>query len=64
MLKTGIIGSVVAAICCFTPVLVWIFAGLGVSAALAWMDFILLPMLAIFLVITGAALWKRRQSQS
>ena len=64
MLKTGIIGSVVAAVCCFTPILVWTFAGLGVSAALAWMDFILLPMLALSLTMTGAALWRRRQSQS
>ena len=59
LLKTGIIGSVIAAICCMTPVLVVLLGALGFSAAVGWLDFVLLPTLAVFLAITGYALWKR-----
>ena len=61
LLKTGIIGSVIMALCCVTPVLVLLFGVLGLSAAVGWLDFVLLPGLAVFLAITGYALWKRRQ---
>ena len=63
LLRTGIIGSAVTAICCFTPVLVLLFTALGVSAALGWIDWILLPALAIFLAMTAYAIWLRRRSQ-
>ncbi|NEU34255.1 mercury resistance system transport protein MerF, partial [bacterium LRH843] len=48
ILKAGIIGSVIAAICCFTPVLVVVFGVVGLSAWLGWLDYVLLPALAIF----------------
>ena len=62
MLRTGIIGAAIAAICCFTPLLVVILAALGASAAVAWLDFVLLPALAFFLCLIGVALWRRRSS--
>lgn len=61
LLRIGIVGSVVAAICCFTPIIVILFGSLGLSAAVAYLDFVLLPTLAVFLGITGYALWKRQQ---
>ena len=60
LLKTGIIGSVIVALCCVTPVLVLLFGVLGLSALVDGLDFVLLPALAVFLAITGYALWKRR----
>jgi mercuric ion transport protein len=63
LLKTGIIGSVIVALCCVTPVLILLFGVLGLSAAVGWLDFVLLPGLAVFLVITGYALWKRNRAQ-
>lgn len=59
LLKAGIIGTIIAAICCFTPFLVILLGAVGLSAWLGWLDIVLLPALAIFLVITGYALWKR-----
>ncbi|MGI9332482.1 MAG: mercury resistance system transport protein MerF [Gammaproteobacteria bacterium] len=49
LLSTGLIGFVVAAICCFTPVLVVGMGAIGLSAWLGWLDYVLLPMLAVFL---------------
>mgnify|MGYP001825828834 CR=1 FL=1 len=64
LLKVGIIGSVVAAVCCFTPVLVVLLGALGLSALVGVLDYVLLPVLVIFIAITGYALWKRKTMQS
>jgi mercuric ion transport protein len=64
LLSTGIGGSVIAALCCFTPLLVVLFGFAGVSAWLGWIDFVLFPALAIFLAITGYALYRRGQSRA
>ena len=63
LLQTGAIGSAVTGICCFTPVLALLFTALGMSAALGWIDWILLPALGIFLAMTAYALWLRRRSR-
>ena len=57
LLCTGAAGSVVAALCCFTPLLVVVFAAAGVSAWLGWIDYVLFPALAIFLAITAYAVY-------
>ena len=62
LLKIGIIGTVIAAICCFTPILVILLATVGLSAVLGWLDFVLIPTLLIFMGITAYALWKRRSA--
>ena len=62
ILRIGIIGTIVAAICCFTPALVVLLGALGLSAWLGWLDAVLLPALAIFLAITVYGLWKRKQA--
>ena len=62
LLRTGIAGSVVTALCCVTPILVIGFGALGLSAAVGWLDFVLFPVLAGFLGLTGYALYRRRQS--
>lgn len=62
ILQTGIIGSVIAVICCFTPALVVLLGALGLSAWLGWIDFVLLPALAAFLGLTAYGLWRRRRA--
>ena len=60
LLTTGIVGTVLAALCCFTPVLVVLLTGVGLSAAIGYLDMVLLPALGIFVVITLYALWRRQ----
>lgn len=52
LLKTGITGSVIAAICCATPVLVILFGVAGLSAWVGWLDYVLIPTLIVFIGIT------------
>jgi mercuric ion transport protein len=60
LLAIGIVGTVVTALCCFTPLLVVVLGALGLSAALGWLDLVLVPALLVFLGITVYALSKRR----
>lgn len=64
LLKVGLIGTVIVALCCFTPVLVILFGVVGLSAMLGWLDYVLVPALAIFVGITIYALWKRRNAEN
>ena len=61
LLKTGIIGTIIAALCCFTPVLAVLLGVVGLSAWLGWLDVVLMPSLLVFVGITIYAL--RRQQQ-
>jgi mercuric ion transport protein len=62
LLKFGFVGTVIAALCCFTPVLVVIFGVLGLSALTGYLDFVLLPVLVFFIILTGVALYRRSNS--
>ena len=57
LLRSGLIGSGIAAICCFTPFLVVIVAGAGLSAVVGWLDYALFPMLFASLSVIAYALW-------
>ncbi len=62
LLKYGLIGTIVVALCCFTPVLVILLGAVGLSAMLGWLDLVLLPALAVFVGITLYALWRRQRT--
>jgi mercuric ion transport protein len=62
LLKIGIVGTIITAICCFTPLLVVVLGVIGLSSLIGLLDLVLLPALAIFLLITGYGLWKRRRT--
>lgn len=63
LLTTGIVGTVIAALCCFTPVLVVAFGFLGLAALVGYLDYVLLPALASFVALTVYALHRRRQER-
>ena len=64
LLRTGIIGTVIVAICCFTPVLVILVGAVGLSAIVGWLDYVLFPALAVFIGITIYALVRRAKSSA
>ena len=52
--KFSLVGAVIAALCCFTPLLVWILAAIGLAGLIAYLDLVLLPLLGLFVLL---ALW-------
>ena len=59
LLRTGVVGTAVAAVCCFTPLLVVVLGAAGLSVWLAWADYVLFPALASFIGMTVYALVRR-----
>ena len=64
LLSTGIIGTVIAALCCFTPILVVVLGAGGLSAWLGWLDYVLFPALAVFITLTIYGLYRRQRSSA
>lgn len=62
VLTTGLVGTAVAALCCFTPILVLLLGAVGLSAFAGWLDVVLLPALAVFVGITVYALWRKKRA--
>ncbi|MDX8410266.1 MAG: mercury resistance system transport protein MerF [Mariprofundaceae bacterium] len=60
LLKTGIIGSAIAALCCFTPVLVILFGAVGLAAWVGYLDYVLMPALLFFVGLSVYAYFGKR----
>lgn len=59
--KTGLWGAIVAAICCFTPVLVIALGFLGFAAVTPYLDWVLFPLLGICLILAAYGWWRMKQ---
>jgi len=60
-LIASLTGTIVIALCCFTPILV---IGLGVMGLGAWtgyLDYVLLPVLGILVGLTILSYWRYRR---
>jgi len=62
LLKAGIIGAGITAVCCLTPILVIAFGALGLSAWLGGLDYVLFPLFALFVLMIAYALYSRRKT--
>jgi mercuric ion transport protein len=60
LLGIGLIGATVSALCCFTPVLVVLLAAVGLSAVTGWLDYVLLPAIAVSVAVVIYALTRRK----
>lgn len=61
LLRASLIGTVIVALCCFTPILVILLGAVGLAALTGYLDYVLLPALAIFICLTVYALWRKKQ---
>lgn len=61
LLKTGIIGSIISALCCFTPVLAVLLGAVGLAALAGYIDYVFMPALAIFIGITAYAYFRKKR---
>ncbi len=59
LLRTGYTGTVIAAICCFTPALVVLVGFAGLSAIVGWLDYGLFPILFASMGLIAFALYQR-----
>ena len=65
LLRTGLIGAAIVALCCFTPILVVLLGVVGLSALTGYLDLVLFPALGFLVLLTVYALYRRgKQTQS
>ena len=57
---TGIIGFILSMLGCVTPALVALLAAIGISGRIGWLDYILLPAMAIFTALVVYAIVSRK----
>jgi mercuric ion transport protein len=57
LITTGLIGGIIAVICCFTPALAVLLSALGFAAVIGYLDYVLLPAMAIFLGLIIYGWW-------
>ncbi len=62
----GGLGAFIAGLCCFTPLLVWGLAALGLAAFSAYLDGVLLPLLFLFvaMVLVGLDRARKRRGEA
>jgi mercuric ion transport protein len=62
-IRTGIIGGVIAALCCATPLLAIALGTVGLAAWAAKADYVLIPALVVCLGLIAFGLYRRRPQQ-
>ena len=62
LLSLGIAGTLIAALCCFTPVLVVILGAIGLSAWVTGLDNLLFAALVGFAALTIYALFRKSRA--
>jgi mercuric ion transport protein len=60
LVRVGTVGAIIAAICCATPALAVLLPLIGLSAWLARADFIVIPLLFVFLGVALLGLYRHR----
>ncbi|MDQ7003114.1 MAG: mercury resistance system transport protein MerF [Ghiorsea sp.] len=63
LLKFAASGVVIAALCCFTPLLVVLLGIIGLSAWVGYLDIVLLPILVFFMGLVLYVLLKKDTMQ-
>ena len=64
LLRTGVVGTAVVALCCFTPILVILLGVVGWSALTGYLDYVLLPALVVFIGLTLYAIRRKRSADA
>ncbi|RLA07418.1 MAG: mercury resistance system transport protein MerF [Gammaproteobacteria bacterium] len=59
LLRNGVIGTSIAALCCFTPVLVILLGFAGLSGIIGGLDYFLFPMMFASMGFVSIALFRR-----
>jgi mercuric ion transport protein len=59
----AVLGTVAAALCCFTPLLVGLLGVIGLSALTPYLDYVLLPTMAVLPIVAIISYRKWQHTQ-
>ncbi|WP_371018891.1 mercury resistance system transport protein MerF [Pseudalkalibacillus sp. JSM 102089] len=63
-LITGVVGTIIALICCTTPVLAILLGTVGLGALTGYLDYVLIPALVLFILITFFSFRKKTKTSN
>lgn len=63
-LFAALAGTVLVALCCFTPIIVIMLGAIGLSVFTPYLDFVLLPALGIMIALTIVSFLRWRKSMA
>ncbi|KRP77178.1 MULTISPECIES: mercury resistance system transport protein MerF [Pseudomonas] len=64
LMRVGVVGAVLVALCCFTPILVILLGVVGLSALTGYLDYVLMPALLVFIGLTIYAVRRKRKADA
>jgi mercuric ion transport protein len=64
LIGTGVTGALVSMLCCLTPVLVLLLGAFGMSAYVAKLDYVLIPVFVASVALVIFAVVRRRKAPS
>ena len=59
LITTGVVGAVIAAVCCATPLLAVLFGAIGLTAWLTKADYVVIPALILSLELIGLDVYRK-----
>ena len=62
LIGAGVAGALLSMLCCFTPVLVVLLSALGLTAFVAKLDYVLVPVFVASVALVIFALVRRRRN--
>jgi mercuric ion transport protein len=62
LIGVGVTGALLSMLCCLTPVLVILLGALGLTAFVAKLDYVLVPVFEASIALVALALVRRRRS--
>lgn len=63
-MRIGVVGTVLVALCCFTPILAILLGVVGLSAFTGYLDYVQLPALIAFIGLTIYAVRRKRHADA
>jgi mercuric ion transport protein len=62
LIRIGVIGAVVAALCCATPMLAILLGAVGLAAVTGYLDVFLIPAMILFVGVTVYGVYRRNRT--
>jgi len=62
LIRIGVIGAIVAALCCVTPMLVILLGAVGLAAVTGYLDVVLVPAMALFVGLIVYGVYRRNRT--
>ena len=64
LMRVGVVGAVLVALCCITPILVILLGVVGLSALTGYLDYVLMPALVAFIGLVIYAVRRKHNADA